>query len=39
MSSDYKHSGLTDLNFGPKPQVKRKAFDNLRKGTLSWTEQ
>ena len=24
------------LNFGPKPKVKRKAFDNDRKGTLSW---
>jgi GxxExxY protein len=24
------------LNFGPKPEVKRKAFDNDRKGTLSW---
>jgi GxxExxY protein len=24
------------LNFGPKPQVKRKAFDNSRKGTLAW---
>lgn len=24
------------LNFGPKPEVKRKAFANDRKGTLSW---
>ena len=24
------------LNFGPQPQVKRKAFDNARKGTLAW---
>ena len=24
------------LNFGPKPQVKRKAFDNERKGGLLW---
>lgn len=24
------------LNFGPKPQVKRKAYDNVRKGDLSW---
>ncbi|WP_084058642.1 GxxExxY protein [Desulfacinum hydrothermale] len=24
------------LNFGPKPQVKRKAYDNERKGDLSW---
>ena len=25
------------LNFGPKPQVKRKIYDNERKGNLSWT--
>ena len=24
------------LNFGPKPGIKRKAFDNSRKGTLEW---
>jgi GxxExxY protein len=24
------------LNFGPKPQIKRKVYDNPRKGTLSW---
>lgn len=24
------------LNFGPTPSFKRKAFDNSRKGTLSW---
>lgn len=24
------------LNFGSKPEVKRKAFDNDRKGSLSW---
>ena len=24
------------LNFGPKPSFKRKAFDNSRKGNLSW---
>jgi GxxExxY protein len=24
------------LNFGPEPQIKRKAFDNSRKGSLSW---
>ena len=24
------------LNFGPKPSFKRKAFDNSRKGSLSW---
>lgn len=27
------------LNFGPKPEIKRKAFDNDRKGSLSWTEK
>ncbi|PYV43448.1 MAG: GxxExxY protein [Acidobacteria bacterium] len=27
------------LNFGPEPQVKRKAFENTRKGTLSWTKK
>ena len=26
------------LNFGPQPEVKRKAFDNSRKGSLRWTE-
>jgi GxxExxY protein len=24
------------LNFGPKPQIKRKVYDNERKGNLSW---
>ena len=24
------------LNFGPKPEVKRKAFDNVRKGAMPW---
>ncbi len=24
------------LNFGPKPEIKRKAFDNQRKGTMKW---
>ncbi len=24
------------LNFGPKPEVKRKAFDNSRKGSMQW---
>jgi GxxExxY protein len=24
------------LNFGPKPQIKRKVYDNERKGGLSW---
>ncbi|RME50084.1 MAG: GxxExxY protein [Caldilineae bacterium] len=27
------------LNFGPKPQVKRKVYDNERKGNLSWTQR
>jgi GxxExxY protein len=27
------------LNFGPKPEVKRKAFDNSRKGSMRWLEQ
>jgi GxxExxY protein len=27
------------LNFGPKPQIKRKAFDNSRKGSLHWLEK
>lgn len=27
------------LNFGPKPQMKRKAFDNERKGGLSWMQK
>ena len=24
------------LNFGPKPEIKRKVYDNERKGDLSW---
>ena len=24
------------LNFGPKPEIKRKAFDNARKGAMQW---
>ena len=27
------------LNFGPRPQVKRKVFDNDIKGNLSWTKK
>ena len=27
------------LNFGPKPEIKRKAFDNSRKGSLGWHEK
>ena len=26
------------LNFGPEPQIKRKVYDNSRKGTLSWIQ-
>ncbi len=25
------------LNFGPKPELQRKVYDNSRKGNLSWT--
>ena len=27
------------LNFGPKAEIKRKAFDNSRKGTMRWLER
>ena len=27
------------LNFGPEPQIKRKVYDNTRKGSLSWVKQ
>ena len=27
------------LNFGPEPKIKRKAFDNSRKGSLHWLEK
>lgn len=27
------------LNFGPKPEIKRKAFDNSRKGSMRWVEK
>ncbi len=26
------------LNFGPKPEIKRKAFDNSRKGSMRWLD-
>lgn len=26
------------LNFGPKPQIKRKVYDNERKGSFNWTQ-
>lgn len=27
------------LNFGPEPQIKRKVYDNSRKGSLSWVKR
>ena len=27
------------LNFGPKPEIKRRAFDNSRKGSMRWLEE
>ena len=27
------------LSFGPKPEIKRKAFGNSRKGSLRWLEE
>jgi GxxExxY protein len=27
------------LNFGPKPEIKRKAFDNSRKGSMQWLKR
>ena len=27
------------LNFGPKPEIKRKVFDNVRKGSMRWLER
>jgi GxxExxY protein len=27
------------LNFGPKPEIKRKVFDNARKGSMHWFKQ
>ncbi len=27
------------LNFGPKPQIVRKVYDNHRKGSLAWTQR
>lgn len=26
------------LNFGPRPEIKRRAFDNSRKGSMRWVE-
>ncbi|NIA30698.1 MAG: GxxExxY protein [Actinobacteria bacterium] len=27
------------LNYGPEPEIKRKVYDNSRKGSLSWIKQ
>lgn len=27
------------LNFGPKPEIKRKAFDDVRKGSMDWVKR
>lgn len=27
------------LNFGPKPEIRRRAFDNARKGPMRWLEK
>jgi GxxExxY protein len=27
------------LNFGPKPAIKRKAYDNSRKGSMAWIKK
>jgi len=27
------------LNFGPKPEIKRKVYDNERKGGLGWRQR
>jgi GxxExxY protein len=27
------------LNFGPKPEIKRKAFDNTRRGSMNWVRR
>jgi GxxExxY protein len=27
------------LNFGPEPEIKRKAFDNIRKGRMDWIKE
>ena len=27
------------LNFGPKPEIKRKVYDNKRKGGLGWRQR
>ncbi|MDY7080744.1 MAG: hypothetical protein SXV54_28005 [Chloroflexota bacterium] len=37
------HGGILEvgllLNFGPRPEIKRKAFDNSRKESLRWLEK
>ncbi|HDN81026.1 MAG TPA: GxxExxY protein [Chloroflexi bacterium] len=27
------------LNFGPKPEIRRKAYDNTRKGSMAWVQR
>jgi GxxExxY protein len=34
-----KHEVGLLLNFGSKPEYRRKVFDNYRKGSLSWTKK
>ena len=38
MKATHYEVGLL-LNFGPQPQIKRKSYDNERKGNLSWTSE
>ena len=39
---NFKHTDITEAiikafyTFGPKPEIKRKAFDNSRKGSMRW---
>ena len=33
-----KHEVGLLLNFGPKADIKRKVYDNERKGSLAWTQ-
>ncbi|MCP4104441.1 MAG: GxxExxY protein [Desulfobacteraceae bacterium] len=37
LKSTHYEVGLL-LNFGPKPEIRRKAFDNSRKGSMNWTQ-
>jgi GxxExxY protein len=38
MAIELRKVGLL-FNFGPKPEIKRKAFDNARKGSMRWFEK